>query len=75
MGQSEARLRDALGLAITCLEQLVDPDPQKGILTNVKLQGEQQGVPLDDTYNAVVDLIAVLRTDLAETEPPSRGQS
>lgn len=60
----ETRLRDALALAIECLEALVDPDPAKGILTKIMLVGKEQGVPLDETYDAVVDLIAVLRVDL-----------
>lgn len=65
MSAGEARLRDALALAIECLQALVDPDPAKGILTKIMLAGKEQGVPLDDTYDAVVDVIAVLRAELS----------
>lgn len=42
------RFRSAVELAITTLEQLTDPDPQRGLLTNVKQQGDEQGIPLTE---------------------------
>ncbi len=62
------RLRGALRLAVAGFQQLIDPDPQRGILTNVRQQGEEQGIDLSLTFNAVVDLIAVLRAELGESD-------
>ena len=49
---------------------MVDPDPEKGILTRLKLEGEKQGVPLTATYDATVDLIEVLKADLDADNGP-----
>lgn len=67
---SEQRLRDALQLAIDLLAHMIDPDPEKGILTRLKLEGEKQGVPLTATYDATVDLIEVLKADLDADDGP-----
>jgi hypothetical protein len=70
------RLRSAVQLAIVGFEVLIDPDPQRGILTNVRLQGEQQGVDLTATYDAVVEMVAVLRAELgADGEQSLRGRT
>ncbi len=58
------RLRSAVELAILTLEALTHPDPQRGLLTNVKQRGDAQGVPLTHTYEAVLDVIAVLKEAL-----------
>lgn len=58
------RLRSLLATALAGLEVLTDPDPDRGILTYVKREGERQGVPLGDTYDATRELAALLRAEL-----------
>jgi hypothetical protein len=70
---SNTELYSAVAMCLGAFEAMIDPDPTRGILTFVRREGQRQGVPLDETYDAVVDITAILRDILRRHDPEMKS--